>query len=145
MNKSIGRIAFLLVLVFAMPSGDADELQLPFAETFDSAMVRTVYGEADHAISASWTADTISVSTDLYGGRTVSDFNSTNRLYLLQVLEDVHREQAVPLNDSCQRTWVEVTFYRGKDSVTRRACLFPVQHGLAKKILDFIEFATLTM
>jgi hypothetical protein len=145
MNKWIVGILFLLSLVFALPSGDADELQLPFSKAFDGAMVRTVYGEANHSISVRWTADSLSVSTDLYGGRTVSDFNATNRLYLLKILEEVYREQAVGPDDSCPRTWVEATFYRGKNSVTRRACLFPSDRGMAKKVLDFFEVATLTM
>jgi hypothetical protein len=87
----------------------------------------------------------VSVSTDLYGGLTVSDFSITNRLYLLTVLEDVYREKTVRSDDSCSRTWVEAYFYGGKDSIIRRACLFPSDPGLAKKILDFFEVATLAM
>lgn len=145
MNKSIVGILLSLVLVCAMPPGNADELQVSFSKAFHSAMVRTVYGEADYSISVRWTTDTISVSTDLYGGRTVSDFNATNRLYLLEVLEDVYRDQTVAPDDSCYRTWVEATFYRGKESVTRRACLFPSNRGLPKKVLHFFKVATLAM
>jgi hypothetical protein len=145
MNRPIVRVLFSLGLVCAITIGNADELQVPFVKAFDSAVVRTVYGEADHSIRVRWTADTISVSTDLYGGRTVSDFNATNRLYLLEVLGDVYREATVAPDDSCDRTWVEATFYRGKDSVTRRACLFPSNRGLPKKVLDFFEVATLAM
>jgi hypothetical protein len=145
MNKSIVGILFSLVLVCAVPPGCADDLQVPFSKTFDSAMVRTVYGEADHSISVSWTVDSLSVSTDLYGGRTVSDFNVTNRLYLLSMLEQVYREKNMGVNDSCYRTWVEASFYRGKDEVVRRGCLFPANRGLAKKVLDFFQVATLVM
>lgn len=66
-------------------------------------------------------------------------------MYLLEVLDSVYREQTVAADASCYRTWVEATFYRGKDSVTRRACLFLVQHGSAKKVRDFFEVATPTM
>jgi hypothetical protein len=145
MNKSTLCILFSLAAVCAMLPGNADDLQVPFPKAFDSAAVRTVYGEADHSISVRWTADTISVSTDLYGGRTVSDFNATNRLYLLEVLEDVYREPTDAPDESCYRTWVEATFYRDKDSVTRRACLFPSGRGLAKRVLDFFNVATLAM
>jgi hypothetical protein len=145
MNKPMVGILFSLGLVCAMPSDNVDELSPTFTELLDSAIVRTVFGEADHSISVSWTAETISVSTDLYGGHTVSDFNATNRLYLLKVLEDVYREQSAAPDESCYRTWVEATFYRGKDSVTRSACLFPSNRGLAKKLIDFVKVATLTM
>ena len=145
MNKSIVGVLSSLVLGCAMRPGNADEFQVSFSEAFDSAIVRTVYGEADHSISVRWTTDTIAVSTDLYGGRTVSEFNAINRLHLLEVLEDVYRDQTVAPDDSCYRTWVEATFYRGKDSVTRRACLFPSDRGLAKRVLKFFEVATLAM
>jgi hypothetical protein len=125
MNKSIVRIVLLLAVVCTMPLSNADDLRIPFSRQFDSAVVRTVYGEADHSVSIRWTADSLSVSTDLYGGRTVSDFNATNRLYLLKALEGVYREKSVSSDDSCSRTWVEAYFYRGKDSIVRRACLFP--------------------
>jgi hypothetical protein len=125
MNKSIVGILFSPTLICAALAGNAHDLQVPFTSQFDSAIVRTVYGEADHSISVSWTADSILVSTDLYGGRTVSDFNATNRISLLKVLEDVYREQTVAHDDSCYRTWVQATFYHGNDSITRRACLFP--------------------
>jgi|HubBroStandDraft_2_1064218.scaffolds.fasta_scaffold48261_2 hypothetical protein len=145
MNMLIVAIRFSLGLVCAISPSHADQLQIPFSKAFDGAIVRTVYGEADHSIDVRWTANTISVSTDLYGGRTVSDFNATNRYYLLQVLEAVYREQTVALEDSCYRTWVQATFYRGKEALTRRACLLPARRGLAKKVVDFFRVATLAM
>jgi hypothetical protein len=145
MTKWIVGISFALILIFGAPGGNAEEIPLSFAEQFDSAVIRSVYGEAEHFISVRWTVNSLSVSTDLFGGRTVSDFNLVNRLYLLSLLDDMYREKIAGTDDSCYRTWVEATFYRGKDNVIRRACLFPSDRGLAKKVLDFFEAATLAM
>jgi hypothetical protein len=145
MNKWIVGFVFALVLFCAVPPVNADRFAVSFAEQFDSDIVRSVYGEADHFISVRWTVDSLSVSTDLFGGRTVSDFNSPNRLYLLRLLDEMDREKGVNADESCYRTWVEASFARGTDSVIRRACLFPADRGLAKKVFDFFEVATLVM
>jgi hypothetical protein len=131
-----------LVLTWVHTSACADSQVAPFDAQFNKVVLRTEYGDATHFVVFEWTADSLSMTTDLNHGRTVSEFNSKNRAYIFELLEDLYAEKSEADDPKCVRTHVQATFSRaGAPSVIKRGCLFPKDSPLSKKILGIFEVA----
>jgi len=131
-----------LVLTWVQTAAYADSPIAPFDSQFNKVVLSTEYGDATHFVVFEWTADSLSMSTDLNHGRTVSEFNSENRAYIFELLADLYAEKSEVDDPKCVRTHVEATFFRaGAASVTKRGCLFPKDRPLSKKVLGIFEVA----
>jgi hypothetical protein len=111
-----------------------------FRNQFDEAFVYSLYGEAEHWVLVRWTANSLTLDTDLFGGASTVVHDERTRIYMLRLLQDIYVQRSDPYEPyRCSRFNVRAEFFRGKEQVFRRACLFPADTGLTKSVMTLFR------